>query len=227
MRKYLAGIAVAFALTSFGIAAAALIAPEEAEATGKVTLCHLADNPAQSGLITVAKAAAYHGHYLQHSADVIPPFSYDGETYSLNWNGSFPEECGGEDPPDDPADVEAGVVFTDGNCEDAPFIDVLEVEGVFYTHGDEDMEIGDHEMPYLSSGVIVAHDEAQDDDVQLVGQTEFPFEFTFNPFAAGVCREEPTPPCENRVDCMPPPTGGGHTPPPPPPARTVELPDTL
>jgi hypothetical protein len=61
----------------------------------KVTLCHLADGPAQAGLITVAPAAAYNGHYLQHTADIIPPFEFQGETYSLNWTGSFPEECAG------------------------------------------------------------------------------------------------------------------------------------
>src|SRR5262245_14499059 len=94
------------ALLTLGLVAAlfGLATPDEASAHGKVTLCHLADGPAQAGLITVDKAAAYHGHYLQHSADVIPPFQYQGNTYSLNWTGSFPEICGGPPPP--PPDCE-------------------------------------------------------------------------------------------------------------------------
>ncbi len=115
MKKAILTLGAFALLVSLGAVVAYQAAPARASAD-KVTLCHLADGPAQAGLITVAAAAAYNGHYLQHSADIIPPFEYQGETYSLNWTGSFPEECapvagtdtGGtttDDPPPPPDDV--------------------------------------------------------------------------------------------------------------------------
>jgi hypothetical protein len=72
-------------------------------AAAKVTLCHRTDaetNPYVQ--ITIAPSAAYHAHYLEHQGDVwfpghpkepkwgdiIPPFTFRGVTYSLNWNAA-------------------------------------------------------------------------------------------------------------------------------------------
>jgi hypothetical protein len=74
-------------------------------AAAKVTLCHRTDaenNPYGPKPITVSASAAYHGHYLEHQGDVwypghpkkpmwgdiIPPFTFQGVTYSLNWNAA-------------------------------------------------------------------------------------------------------------------------------------------
>jgi hypothetical protein len=72
-------IVVAFAVT-------------DAEAQERVTLCHRtgsATNPYVQ--ITLSAAGAFHGH-LDHEqvgnglgGDIIPPFTYQGETYSKNW----------------------------------------------------------------------------------------------------------------------------------------------
>ncbi|WP_113684635.1 hypothetical protein [Blastococcus atacamensis] len=82
----------------------------------KVTLCHAtgsASNPYVQ--ITVADDAAYNGHHSQHQdlgqGDIIPPFTYQGSTYSLNWDGAgqatFARGCtvettGGPQKPDNP-----------------------------------------------------------------------------------------------------------------------------
>jgi hypothetical protein len=64
-----------------------------------VTLCHRTDSETNPYVqITVAVPGAYH-HYVEHQGtvwtkdhpkkpkwgDVIPPFSYQGQTYSLNY----------------------------------------------------------------------------------------------------------------------------------------------
>lgn len=90
-------------VAALGSLAAVLLAGN-AGASNSVTLCHLADGPANAGLISVAPAAAYNGHFLQHSADVIPPFQFQGQTYSLNWDptiGFGVNELCGEGTPTD------------------------------------------------------------------------------------------------------------------------------
>ena len=54
----------------------------------KVTLCHATGSETNPYVvITVAAAGAYNGHIAhQHSEDIIPPFEYQGETYSQNWD---------------------------------------------------------------------------------------------------------------------------------------------
>jgi len=178
---------------------------EEAEASQQmVELCHAAglEGTTQFVTLTIAYNAAFGeaghfnedgttraGHeqdYLGACVEMPPPTCEEDPTQ---------EGCEEDPPPTttepDPVEVTAGVTFVDGTCETAPFIDVLEVQGVVYVH--DNMIVGDHEVPYLSSGTIIAQDAAEDDDVELVGQTEFPFAFTFDPFAEGVCREVPPP----------------------------------
>lgn len=62
-----------------------------------VTLCHATDSQTNPYVrITVDASGAYHGHYTQHMGsiypgsngkwgDIIPPFTYDDHSYSLNW----------------------------------------------------------------------------------------------------------------------------------------------
>lgn len=64
--------------------------PAGASSDGKVTLCHAtgsATNPYVQ--ITVDAAAAYNGHYRQHAdlgqGDIIPPSTYKGIDFQLNW----------------------------------------------------------------------------------------------------------------------------------------------
>ncbi|MFD2094112.1 hypothetical protein [Blastococcus deserti] len=57
----------------------------------KVTLCHATGSRTNPYVqITVAAAGAYNGHYSQHAdnglGDIIPPFTFQGRTYSLNWD---------------------------------------------------------------------------------------------------------------------------------------------
>lgn len=114
-------------------------------ATNDVELCHLADGPAQAGIIHVAAAAAYNGHYLQHSADVIPPFEFQGETYSLNWTGTYPEECVEQTPTDttpgtttDPPGTTTtecpppSQLGEDGRCDFCPLMEGTQGASIYY-----------------------------------------------------------------------------------------------
>lgn len=53
--------------------------------TPKVTLCHATGSEKNPFVqVTVDAAGAFNGH-LKHADDIIPPFEYQGKTYSLNW----------------------------------------------------------------------------------------------------------------------------------------------
>src|SRR5207248_8742017 len=43
---------------------------------------------AANGYVMISPSASgvYHGHLREHAADIIPPFLYSGQTYSLNWD---------------------------------------------------------------------------------------------------------------------------------------------
>src|SRR5215472_8571306 len=71
-----------------------------AQPTDNVTLCHrTASHSNPYVVITVDPAGAYNGHYLEHTGpifpatgsdgkwgDIIPPFMFQGQTYSRNWD---------------------------------------------------------------------------------------------------------------------------------------------
>lgn len=75
----------------------------------RVTLCHATGNsdtfPADKYVtITVAASAAFHGHLgggHQNGNDIIPPFQYEGQTYSQHWDAAgqaiFTTDCGEPD----------------------------------------------------------------------------------------------------------------------------------
>ena len=57
-----------------------------------VTICHATGTPDNAGngyvMISPSASGVYHGHYRQHGADIIPPFTYEGQTYSANWTAN-------------------------------------------------------------------------------------------------------------------------------------------
>jgi hypothetical protein len=62
-----------------------------ANAHGHVTICHATPpDTAAHGYVRISPSASgvYHGHLRQHSADIIPPFVYNGVTYSENWDAT-------------------------------------------------------------------------------------------------------------------------------------------
>lgn len=93
---------VAVALLASGLYAAGAVAGDHGSTqSGHVTICHRTGshhNPYV--VISPSAAGVYHGHYSQHNehavfpntasdgkwGDIIPPFQYNGVTYSLNWN---------------------------------------------------------------------------------------------------------------------------------------------
>jgi hypothetical protein len=95
---------VTAALLASGLYAAAAVAGDHGSAqSGHVTICHRTGsrhNPYV--VISPSAAGVYHGHYSQHNehavfpntasdgkwGDIIPPFQYNGVTYSLNWNAA-------------------------------------------------------------------------------------------------------------------------------------------
>ena len=93
---------VAAAVLTAGFFAAAAVAGGRGSATGgHVTICHRTGSH-QNPYVVISPSATgvYHGHYSQHNehavfpntagdgkwGDIIPPFEYQGATYSLNWN---------------------------------------------------------------------------------------------------------------------------------------------
>jgi hypothetical protein len=101
MNKIL-NLLVAAALLASGLYAASAVAGDHGSAqSGHVTICHRTGsrhNPYV--VISPSAAGVYHGHYSEHNehavfpntasdgkwGDIIPPFQYNGVTYSLNWN---------------------------------------------------------------------------------------------------------------------------------------------
>ena len=88
-------------LTSGFLAAGAVAGGRGSAESGHVPICHRTGshhNPYV--VISPSAAGVYHGHYLQHDehavfpntasdgkwGDIIPPFQYQGVTYSLNWS---------------------------------------------------------------------------------------------------------------------------------------------
>jgi hypothetical protein len=63
-----------------------------ANAKQHVTICHAAPPdtfPAKHYVrISPSASGVYHGHLRQHDADIIPPFVYNGVTYSENWDAT-------------------------------------------------------------------------------------------------------------------------------------------
>jgi hypothetical protein len=93
----------AAAVLAGGFWAAVGVAGGQASAkkSGHVTICHRTgshQNPYV--VISPSVSGVYHGHYLEHNehavfpntasdgkwGDIIPPFQYQGVTYSLNWD---------------------------------------------------------------------------------------------------------------------------------------------
>jgi hypothetical protein len=58
----------------------------------KVTLCHATGSTTNPFVVlTVAESAAYNGHLgssHQNGNDIIPPFEFQGNTYSQNWDAN-------------------------------------------------------------------------------------------------------------------------------------------
>jgi hypothetical protein len=82
-----------------------------------VELCHKIGSPNKLYvLIPPGVNGAYHGHYAHHEDDIIPPFEFQGKSYSLNWEGPgnavnqeiFENGCQQLAPQEEPPEVEPG-----------------------------------------------------------------------------------------------------------------------
>jgi hypothetical protein len=90
--------------------------------TAHVDLCHKIGSPNDPFvLIPPGVNGAYHGHYTHHEEDIIPPFEFQGQTYSLNWDGAenevnreiFENGCQQLAPEEEPPEVEPGPPIED------------------------------------------------------------------------------------------------------------------
>jgi LPXTG-motif cell wall-anchored protein len=82
----------------------------------------------------------------------------------------------------DPEQVPADVYFEDGDCDSLPTIDVESQEGVVYTLNGEVLPDTKFSVPYGTSGTVIATAE---EGFEIVGQSEFPFAFTFDEETCG------------------------------------------
>jgi hypothetical protein len=82
--------AVTALVTAFGGGLLLMSAASAGAAPGDVTLCHATGSETNPFVvITINPAGAYNGHLgddHQDGEDIIPPFEYQGQTYSQNWN---------------------------------------------------------------------------------------------------------------------------------------------
>lgn len=112
MRTAVRGIVPAIVLMLMAATVIATADPPE-----HATVCHRTGSSVHP-FVTIHPSVngAYHGH-LQHGGDVIPPFEYQGETYSLNWPSDLVDVVDGEcvaraeqppPPPEEPPEVEPG-----------------------------------------------------------------------------------------------------------------------
>ena len=82
-----------------------------------------------------------------------------------------------------PEQVRANVYFQDGDCDSTPTIDVeSEVGKVVYTLNGEVLQITKFHVPYGTSGVVIATAQP---GFEIIGPTEFPFDFTFDQATCG------------------------------------------
>ena len=87
-----------------------------AQPTDHPTVCHGTGSNVHP-FVTIHPSAngTFHGH-LGHDGDVIPPFEYQGQTYSLNWPSDQVDVVHGEcvltpteaPPAEEPPEVEPG-----------------------------------------------------------------------------------------------------------------------
>lgn len=156
-----------------------------------VTLCHATDsrkNPYQ--LITVDAAGAFNGH-LGHTGpifnpllpkhtkwgDVIPTFTYNGQSYALNWDLSgmalLANNCGVSKP----HKVHAGpVTFTDISCDEDGSYTVPETPHVTYKDANGDViPAGTYDVDSAQKVVIRAY---ADPGYTLKGQKVWKYTFT-------------------------------------------------
>jgi hypothetical protein len=92
----------------------------------KVTICH-ATGSASNPFVVISPSASgvFHGHMgHQDGRDIIPPFTYNGQTYSQNWDAAgqalYNNGCAPEDevdvPPTDEECPEGTMESEDGEC---------------------------------------------------------------------------------------------------------------
>ena len=81
-----------------------------------------------------------------------------------------------------PKQVPADVYYEDGDCGSLPTIDVESQEGVIYTLNGDVLPKTKFTVPYGTSGVVIATAE---EGYEIVGPTEFPFDFTFDQATCG------------------------------------------
>jgi hypothetical protein len=102
MRSSVKRLVPVFGVTALLLGVAVVAAADPPE---HATVCHHTGSTTNP-FVTIHPSVngAYHGH-LQHSGDVIPPFEYSGETYSLNWPSDDVDvvngECVAASPPDE------------------------------------------------------------------------------------------------------------------------------
>jgi hypothetical protein len=170
----------------------------------KVTICHAtgsAKNPFVK--ITPSASGVFHGHLgHQDGRDIIPPFTYKGQTYSQNWPSGqalFDNGCEEDTPPVDEGCPEGQMENEDGDCV-LPDVDEECPEGTM------ENEAGECITPPVDEGCPEGQMENEDGDCVLPDVDEECPEGTMEN-EAGECV---TPPVEECPTGTTMPIGGGE-----------------
>jgi len=111
------------AVVFFGVAGSAVAAGVAASAPKEpIQVCHFTgDKKTPYNVIELGPSGAFHAHYPHHD-DIIPPFEFEGATYSRNWdadgqaiwnNGCRPVTLPGGGGPGEPPAVTPSPVIGD------------------------------------------------------------------------------------------------------------------
>ncbi len=109
--------------------------------SGEVAICHATGEGTDGKFVLIehlSAAGAYNGHLgtsHQHGRDIIPPFAFNGNIYSQNWDtiGQAIFRAGCNVPEQQPTQVNPAVSFTESNCENASGrVTVTTTAGVTY-----------------------------------------------------------------------------------------------
>lgn len=153
----------------------------ECQDSEEVTLCHATGNPDKFVRLTVSAEGAFNGHLgssHQGGRDIIPPFIYEGNEYSQNWDAEGQARFDSEDCGEPEEVTPAAVQFLNPTCANpSGRVVITPTTGVIYKIGDT-VVTGTVSFPAGTSVTVTAVADTEEGYV-LDGEAQTTFSHTF------------------------------------------------